>query len=78
MGGEGSMVQWVDEEPAKASKDYTHFNFRGAKEVAKMLFNQINDGYEKYKVIRPIQKPVKKQLKKDSIKVVKDSLVYEE
>jgi lysophospholipase L1-like esterase len=78
MGGDGSMVQWVDEEPARANKDYTHFNFRGAKDIAKMIFNQINDGFEKYKKIRPVKKPLKKIIKKDTAKVVNDSVVYEE
>lgn len=78
MGGDGSMVQWVDEEPARANKDYTHFNFRGARDVAKMIFNQIDEGYEKYKKIRPVKKPVSKPIKKDSAKIVKDSIVYEE
>ena len=78
MGGDGSMVQWVDEEPSRANKDYTHFNFRGAKDVAKMIFHQIDEGYEKYKKIRQVNKPMKKVIKKDSAKVVKDSVVYEE
>jgi len=81
MGGDGSMVEWVDKEPSKANKDYTHFNFRGAKEIAKIIFNQIDNGYKKYKKIRPVEAvklPVKKQFKKDSVKVIKDSLVYEE
>lgn len=78
MGGDGSMVSWVDEEPARANKDYTHFNFRGAKDVANMIFNQINDGFEKYKKIRPVKKPLKKIIKKDSAKAVNDSVVYEE
>ena len=78
MGGDGSMVSWTEEEPARANKDYTHFNFRGAKEIAKMIFHQIDEGYEKYKKIRPVQKPLKKVIKKDSAKIVKDSVVYEE
>lgn len=78
MGGDGSMVQWVDEEPSRANKDYTHFNFRGARDVAKMIFNQIDEGYEKYKKIRPVKKPISKPIKKDSAKIVKDSIVYEE
>ena len=78
MGGDGSMVSWTEEEPSKANKDYTHFNFRGAKEVAKMIFNQIDEGYKKYKKIRPKEKPLKRPIKKDSAKFVKDSVVYEE
>jgi lysophospholipase L1-like esterase len=78
MGGDGSMMQWVEETPAKANKDYTHFNFRGAKEVANMLYNQINDGYQQYKVLRSKRKiKPKVTAKKDSVSFTKDS-VHEE
>lgn len=52
MGGDGSMVKWVDEVPARANKDYTHFNFRGAKQVSDLIYKQINSGYEQYKRLR--------------------------
>lgn len=61
MGGDGSMVKWVEEEPAKANKDYTHFNHRGAKKIASLLYEQLNQGYEKYKVLRKNRKAVAKQ-----------------
>jgi len=57
MGGDGSMVKWVEEEPAKANKDYTHFNHRGAKKIAELLYDQLNKGYEKYKILRQKRKP---------------------
>lgn len=64
MGGDGSMVQWTEEEPALANKDYTHFNFRGAKKVAQIIYDQINEGYEQYKILRKNKKaiPPKKSL----------------
>lgn len=37
MGGEGSMVQWVEAEPALAVKDYIHFTPKGASWVGKRL-----------------------------------------
>ena len=52
MGGDGSMVQWVEDVPARANKDYTHFNHRGAKQVAGMIYNQLNAGYQEYKKLR--------------------------
>lgn len=52
MGGSGSMVEWAENEPNKANKDYTHFNHRGAKEVAKLIFAELEKGYENYKVGR--------------------------
>lgn len=58
MGGENSMVKWVEEEPEMAAKDYTHFNYKGAKKVASMLNDFLMEGYNQYKKIRP-QKVVK-------------------
>ncbi len=57
MGGDGSMVKWVEEVPAKANKDYTHFNFKGAKQVSDMIYNQLNTGYEQYKKLRGFRTP---------------------
>ena len=37
MGGENSMVNWV-EELKFANKDYTHFNFRGANYASKLIY----------------------------------------
>jgi lysophospholipase L1-like esterase len=37
MGGEGSMVQWVEDEPALAVKDYIHFTPKGASKVGSAL-----------------------------------------
>ncbi len=44
MGGEGAMTRWVD--TAMASKDYTHFNFRGASRVGALLYKAIMDEYQ--------------------------------
>jgi lysophospholipase L1-like esterase len=39
MGGNGSMVRWVDiERPRLAGTDYTHFNFEGADRISRQLF----------------------------------------
>ena len=77
MGGDGSMIQWVEQEPARANKDYTHFNHRGAKEAANLIFTQLNKGYEMYKELRKKRKKPVAPVKKDSIITNKDS-VYEE
>jgi lysophospholipase L1-like esterase len=58
MGGDGSMVRWVEEVPAMANKDYTHFNFRGAKKISDLIYNQINSGYEQYKKLRGLRSNV--------------------
>jgi hypothetical protein len=73
MGGDGSMVKWVEEDPAKANKDYTHFNHRGAKKIAGLLYEQLNQGYEKYKALRMKRKPTAKK-PKDSTVVKNDSV----
>ena len=73
MGGDGSMVKWVEEVPSKANKDYTHFNHRGAKEAANLIFTQLNQGYEKYKALRKKKKPAA-PIKKDSVLIRKDSV----
>jgi lysophospholipase L1-like esterase len=64
MGGDGSMVKWSEEEPAMANKDYTHFNFRGAKKVAKIIYDQLDEGYKQFKILRQKKKvnPPKKSL----------------
>lgn len=49
MGGNGSMVKWVEEAPAKANKDYTHFNHRGATAIAEKVFARLEEGYIEYK-----------------------------
>lgn len=77
MGGDGSMIQWVEQEPARANKDYTHFNHRGAKEAANLIFTQLNKGYEMYKELRKKRKKPTAPVKKDTVIITKDS-VYEE
>jgi lysophospholipase L1-like esterase len=37
MGGENSMVGWVENKPALANHDYTHVNSRGAHKIAELL-----------------------------------------
>ncbi|MEH0157746.1 hypothetical protein V6R21_26895 [Limibacter armeniacum] len=49
MGGENSIIKWVDREPAWANKDYTHFTRRGANHVGDMLYNELMREYAKYK-----------------------------
>ncbi|MBF4517524.1 SGNH/GDSL hydrolase family protein [Flavobacterium sp. ANB] len=80
MGGDGSMVKWVDEAPARANKDYTHFNQRGAKAIGNLLYDQLNKGYEQYKVLREKRDVVAdkprtvRKAKADSVTVKNDSL----
>jgi hypothetical protein len=48
MGGSGSMVKWVEGDTVLANKDYTHFNFKGAHKVGKLLFNKLMIEYNDY------------------------------
>ncbi len=46
MGGEGSMIQWVEGDTTFANKDYTHVNFKGGKKIATLLFNALMNAYQ--------------------------------
>jgi hypothetical protein len=43
MGGEGSMVHWVEDEPALAVKDYIHFTPKGASKVGRALVEALKE-----------------------------------
>ncbi|TAD99749.1 MAG: hypothetical protein EAZ97_07830 [Bacteroidetes bacterium] len=49
MGGQNSMVSWVNSKPALANKDYTHFSAKGASLVGEMLYNALMKAYDDYK-----------------------------
>jgi len=51
MGGKNSMPQWVAED--LASKDFTHFKFKGAELVGNMLTEALLQEYNKYKGFLP-------------------------
>jgi len=46
MGGENSMVDWVNSNPPRAFKDYIHFNNTGAKMEAEMIFSELMKKYK--------------------------------
>ena len=45
MGGENSMVSWVEDKPALANHDYTHVNSRGAHKIADLLYTYLMAQY---------------------------------
>jgi hypothetical protein len=49
MGGENSMVAWVNNEPPLAGKDFTHFSHKGAEFVGEMLYNALISEYIEWK-----------------------------
>jgi hypothetical protein len=58
MGGNGSMVKWVEGDTAYANKDYTHLNFRGAHKIGKMLYEKLLNEYTNYYNKPKAEKPV--------------------
>jgi hypothetical protein len=48
MGGNGSMVKWVEGDTVLANKDYTHFNFKGAHKTGKLLYGKLMKEYNNY------------------------------
>ena len=48
MGGEGSMIEWVEGDTTYANKDYTHFNHRGAARASVLIRNFLFEELEKY------------------------------
>lgn len=49
MGGEGSMIQWVDARPQLAGEDYVHFTHKGAQRISDLLYETIDTYYKYYK-----------------------------
>lgn len=49
MGGQNSMPSWVFAKPALAVNDFVHFNHRGARIIAEMMYNSIMYEYDNWK-----------------------------
>ncbi|MBC7524201.1 MAG: hypothetical protein H7239_07165 [Flavobacterium sp.] len=58
MGGYGTTVKWADSTLQLANKDYIHFNHRGARRVATMIFNALLNDFNK-----AVKKKQKNQVK---------------
>ncbi len=48
MGGKNSMPSWVFAEPPLASKDFVHFNPKGARIIAQMFYNSFIYEYNRF------------------------------
>ncbi len=48
MGGDGSMVNWVNSQPRLANLDYTHFNFTGAEKAGELLLTFLMEAFDNY------------------------------
>jgi hypothetical protein len=59
MGGEGSMIRWVDQhDPRLANLDYTHFNFEGARQASLFLLEFLLEGYDQYERGDLVEDPI--------------------
>lgn len=52
MGGVNTMIDWVEGDPPLAAKDYTHFNYLGAKKIGSLIYDEIHVGYQQYKRLK--------------------------
>ena len=52
MGGEGSMVAWVEGDPALAVKDYIHFTPKGASKVGNALVDALKELEQEYAAVQ--------------------------
>lgn len=66
MGGEGAMVEWVNEEPPLAAKDFTHFSTRGAKKIADLIFEKLEEEYENFKYEKQSEETIKNAVGEDT------------
>jgi len=48
MGGENSMVTFVENDPPLANKDYTHLNYQGGRRVAGIFVKSLINEYQKF------------------------------
>ena len=48
MGGENSMVAFVENDPPLANKDYTHLNYQGGRRVAGIFVKSLIHEFQKY------------------------------
>lgn len=56
MGGTNSIVNWADQKPPLANKDYIHPNSKGAKLLAEKLFKAIMKDYNNLQLQKEIKK----------------------
>ena len=49
MGGNGSMIKWVNGDTCFANKDFTHFNHKGAEKAGNIIYASIMKQYQNWK-----------------------------
>ncbi len=50
MGGENSMINWVNSNPPLAGSDHIHFTYAGSNRASEMLWEGLMQAYELYKM----------------------------
>ncbi len=61
IGGSGTIVKWADSTVQYANKDYIHFNYKGAKAVAKTIFTAFINDYNKALKLKKANLPIVSQ-----------------
>ena len=73
IGGSGTIVKWADSTVQYANKDYIHFNYRGAKAVAKTIFTAFINDYNKAVKLKKANLPIMSQKTIPTKPVVKET-----
>jgi hypothetical protein len=69
MGGENSMIRWVQHQPAFATSDYIHFTHHGANEIGNVLSKSFETYYNFYNLRKTLPNDsVINFIKNDTIK----------
>ncbi|MDL2243357.1 GDSL-type esterase/lipase family protein [Bacteroidales bacterium OttesenSCG-928-J19] len=55
MGGENSMISWVEGNPTMAAPDYVHFNIKGANRIAELFYESMMIYYDYYQFTKKHQ-----------------------
>ena len=56
MGGDNTMVNWVEGDTVLAAKDYIHMNIKGAKKVGDLFFDKLIASKKYYQSLKPTHK----------------------
>jgi len=51
MGGENSMIEWVQNQPAWATSDYIHFTEKGAARIGELFYESFMIYYNFYRFL---------------------------
>ena len=74
IGGNGTIVKWADSTVQYANKDYIHFNYKGAKIVAKTIFKAFINDYNKAVKLKKANLPIVSQKTIITKHIIKESL----